>query len=189
MEWLYVVAGLLVGSAITWILVVLFYRKGLSKRQKKMQEDILKAESESDKIVGEAQKAAENRKRELLLQAKEEITKAKVELERDVRDRKAELAKERHRIEQKEEVLDKKLDIIDQKESALETRVSDVLAMEERARELEKQKVFELERISGLSVDDARHLVLEQARQEFSHEMAALLKNMEEKTSWWLSAE
>lgn len=182
MEWLYVVAGLLVGSAITWILVVFFYRKGFSTRQKKIQEDILKAESESDKIVGEAQKAAENRKRELLLQAKEEITKAKVELERDVRDRKAELAKERHRIEQKEEVLDKKLDIIDQKESALETRVSDVLAMEERARELEKQKVFELERISELSVDDARHLVLEQARQEFSHEMAALLKNMEEKT-------
>ena len=136
MEWLIGVAGLLVGSALTWISVVFFYSKGFSSRQKKMQEDILKAESESEKIVGEAQKAAENRKRELLLQAKEEITKAKVELERDVRDRKAELAKERHRFEQKEEVLDKKLDVIDQKESALETRVSDVLAMEERAREI-----------------------------------------------------
>lgn len=173
--------GLLVG-VIGIITVVVFYRKGFSARQKKLQEDIVKADSDAEKLVGEAQKTAESRKRELLLQAKEEITKAKVELERDVRERKAELAKERHRIEQKEETLDKKLENLEQKEDALDLRVSDVLAMEEHARDLERQKVFELERISNLTVEDARNLVLDQARLEYSHDMAALLKQMEEQT-------
>ena len=173
--------GLLVG-VIGIITVVIFYRKGFSARQKKLQEDIVKADSDAEKLVGEAQKTAESRKRELLLQAKEEITKAKVDLERDVRERKAELTKERHRIEQKEETLDKKLENLEQKEDALDLRVSDVLAMEEHARDLERQKVFELERISNLTVEDARNLVLDQARLEYSHDMAALLKQMEEQT-------
>ncbi len=181
-EWYWWVILLLATSALSVFLVSVYYRKGFSSRQLKLQEEILKTESNAEKLVGEAQRTAESRKRELLLQAKEEITKAKVELDRDIRERKSELAKERHRIEQKEETLDKKLDIIDQKETALEMRVSDILAMEEHARDLERQKVLELEKISGLAVDDARNLVLDQAKQEFSHDMAALLKQMEEKT-------
>lgn len=182
-DWLlFLIAGLLVGAAIAGVVVALFFRNGLSARQKKLQEDIVKAEADAEKLVGEAQKSAENRKRELLLQAKEEITKAKVELERDVRERKADLTKERHRIDQKEEALDKKIENLEQKEDALDSRVSDVLAMEERARDLEKQKVVELERISSLTVEDARNLVLEQARLEYSHDMAGLLKQMEDQT-------
>lgn len=181
-EWYWWVILLLATSALSVFLVSVYYRKGFSSRQLKLQEEILKTESNAEKLVGEAQRTAESRKRELLLQAKEEITKAKVELDRDIRERKSELAKERHRIEQKEETLDKKLDIIDQKETALEMRVSDILAMEEHARDLERQKVLELEKISGLAVDDARNLVLDQAKQEFSHDMAALLNQMEEKT-------
>ncbi len=181
-DWLYLTIGLVVGVLIGVGTAVFYFRKGFSARQKKLQEDIVKADSEAEKLVGEAQKTAENRKRELLLQAKEEITKAKVELERDVRERKAELAKERHRLEQKEETLDRKLENLESKEDALDLRVSDVLAMEEHARDLEKQKVSELERISNLTVEDARNLVLEQARLEYSHDMAALLKQMEEQT-------
>lgn len=177
-----IAAGLLVGLLIGIIAVVVYYRKGFSARQKKLQEDIVKADADAEKLVGEAQKTAESRKRELLLQAKEEITKAKVDLERDVRERKADLAKERHRIDQKEETLDKKLENLEQKEDALDLRVSDVLAMEEHARDLERQKVLELERISSLTVEDAKNLVLDQARLEYSHDMAALLKQMEEQT-------
>lgn len=181
-DWLALIAGLAAGLVIGGLAVVFYFRKGLSARQKKLQEDIVKAEADAEKLVGEAQKTAESRKRELLLQAKEEITKAKVELERDVRERKADLTKERHRLDQKEEVLDKKLETLEQKEDALESRVSDVLAMEEHARDLERQKVTELERISNLTVEDARNLVLEQARLEYSHDMATMLKQMEEQT-------
>jgi ribonuclease Y len=180
-EWYWFVILFLV-AVLSGFAVSIYYRKGFSSRQLKLQEEISKTEASAEKLVGEAQRTAESRKRELLLQAKEEITKAKVELDRDIRERKSELAKERHRIEQKEETLDKKLDIIDQKETALEMRVSDILAMEEHARDLERQKVLELEKISGLAVDDARNLVLDQAKQEFSHDMATLLKQMEEKT-------
>lgn len=181
-DWLWFVIAILAAIAIGVFVASIYYRKGFSSRQLKLQEEISKTEADAEKLVGEAQRTAESRKRELLLQAKEEITKAKVELDRDIRERKSELAKERHRIEQKEETLDKKLDIIDQKETALEMRVSDILAMEEHARDLERQKVLELEKISGLAVDDARNLVLDQAKQEFSHDMATLLKQMEEKT-------
>jgi len=177
-----IAAGLLVGVIIGITAAVFYFRKGFSARQKKLQEDIVKADSDAEKLVGEAQKTAESRKRELLLQAKEEITKAKVDLERDVRERKAELTKERHRIDLKEEALDKKLENLEQKEDALDLRVSDVLSMEEHARDLERQKVVELERISSLTVEDARNLVLDQARLEYSHDMAALLKQMEEQT-------
>jgi len=181
-KWFIGIAGLIVGLVLGIAAAVFYFRKGLSARQKKLQEDIVKADADAEKLVGEAQKTAESRKRELLLQAKEEITKAKVELERDVRERKSELAKERHRIDLKEETLDKKLENLEQKEDALELRVSDVLASEEHARDLERQKVLELERISSLTVEDAKNLVLEQARLEYSHDMAALLKQMEEQT-------
>jgi len=181
-KWFVGIAALIVGLLIGVIIAVFYYRKGFSVRQKKLQEDIVKADSEAEKLVGEAQKTAEGRKRELLLQAKEEITKAKVELERDLRERKAEIAKERHRLDQKEETLEKKIENLELKEDALDLRVSDVLAMEENARDLEKQKVLELERISGLTVEDARNLVLAQARMEYSHDMATLLKQMEDQT-------
>ena len=181
-EWYYLLIVALVCLILGALGSVLYYRLGFSNRQKKLKEEISASELEAEKLIGEAQKTAESRKRELLLLAKEEISKAKIELDRDDREKKSELAKERHRIEQKEETLDRKLDTIEQKETALDMRGSDVVAMEESARDLERKKVLELERISGLTVDDARTLVLDQARQEFSHDMAALLKQMEEKT-------
>jgi len=131
-------------------------------------------------MASEAQKTGENRKRELLLQAKEEIHKTRLEFEKDVREKKTELQRERNRIDQKEETLEKKLENLEQKEEALEGRVSDVLALEENARELERQKVIELERISGLTVEDAKTLVLDEARLEYRHDMAVMLRQMEE---------
>jgi len=177
-----IIAALLVGALIGIVAAMFYYRRGFSSRQKKLQDDIAKADVDAEKLIGEAQKTAESRKRELLLQAKEEITKTKVELEKDVRERKSELARERNRLDQKEETLDRKIDSLEQKESALELRVSDVLAMEEKAKDLERQKVLELEKISGLSVVDARNLVLDAAKQEYSHDMAQMLKQMEDQT-------
>ncbi len=180
--WYIPLAFLLLGALLGVGAAVIYYRKGISASQKKLKDDVSKAEVDAEKLLGEAQKTAESRKRELLLQAKEEITKAKVALDRDVREKRTELSKERNRIEQKEEALERKLDDLEQKESALDSRVSDVLAMEENARQLERQKVFELERISGLTVEDARNLVLDQAKIEYSHDMATLLKQMTEQT-------
>jgi ribonucrease Y len=179
-EWLDVIVGLAIGVLVAVIATVAYYQLGFSRKIKAIRSTTDQAEAEAEKLIGEAQKSGENRKRELLLQAKEEIHKTRLELEKDVRERKTELQRERNRIEQKEEALDRKLEILEQKEDALETRVSDVLAMEEKARELERQKVIELERISSLSVEDARSLVLEEARQAYQHDMAVMLRQMEE---------
>ncbi len=161
-------------------LTIVFYRLGYSKRAQEIEASLEKAETDAANTIGEAQKTAENRKRELLLQAKEEIHKARIEFEKDVRDKKSELQRERNRLEQKEEAHERKIETFEQKEEALESRVSDVLALEERARELEKQKVIELERISSLTVEDAKNLVLDEARETYRHDMAIMLRQMEE---------
>ena len=177
---LLIVIAFVIGALISVGFSVLYYRKGMSAKQQKLEADVAKAEEDAERVIGEAQKNAESRKRELLLQAKEEITNAKLDLEKDVRERKSEIARERNRLEQKEESLNRKIEAMEQKESALESRVSDVMAMEEKAKELERQKVIELEKVSGLSVSDARNLVLDAAQREYSHDMAVMLKQMEE---------
>ena len=173
---------LLVGMLLGGFAVIFYYRKDFSKKKKDLQDDIEKTGAEAEKLVAEAQKTAENRKRELLLQVKEEVTKAKVELEKDVRERRADLAKERNRLEQKEETLDKKITTLEDRETALDERTDQIKEKEDRVQELERDKISELERISSLSVEEARTLVLDQARAEYSHDMAAILKQMEDQT-------
>ncbi|MBO7452632.1 MAG: ribonuclease Y [Clostridiales bacterium] len=182
MEWLFALLGFILGILLGIFGTVIYFKRGLSSQQKQLQDDIQKAEAENAKLLGEAQKNAESRKRDLLLQAKEEISKARVELERDVRERKQELAKERNRLDQKEETLDKKLSHIEIKESEIENIKKDITAAEQRTREIEAKKAVELEKISGLSIAEAKSLVLEAAEREYSHDMATMLKQMEEKT-------
>lgn len=177
-----VVIGLVIGLVIGIAVITAFYQFGFSKKKKSIDEARDNAETEAQKALADAQKTGENRKRELLLQAKEEIHKSRLELEKDIKEKKSELQRDRNRLDQKEENLDRKIEVLDQKEQALESRVSDVLAMEEKAREIERQKIFELEKISGLTVEDARDFVLDEARQEFSHDMALMLRQMEEET-------
>ena len=182
-DWLlYFLVGLILGLIASAVGTVAYYRLGFSKKIKSMQAASAQAEAEAGKLIGEAQKTGESRKRELLLQAKEEIHKSRLELEKDVREKKTELQRERNRLEQKEEALERKLEVLEQKEEALDNRVSDVLATEERAREIERQKVIELERISNLSVEDAKNQVLDEARMEYRHDMAIMLRQMEEAT-------
>lgn len=180
-DWLLIlIIGLVVGGGIAAALTITFYQKGFSQKSIALKSAAEQAESEATKLLGEAQKAGENRKRELLLQAKEEIHKTRLEFEKDVREKKTELQRERSRLDQKEESLDRKIETLEQKEEALDNRVSDVLALEEKAREIERQKIIELERISSLTVDEARTLVLDEARQTYRHDMAVMLRQMEE---------
>jgi ribonuclease Y len=179
-HWLELIIGLVIGLVIAAAVTIVYFRAGFSKKSKELLAEQEKAEQSAADMVAEAQKTGENRKRELLLQAKEEIHKTRLEFEKDVREKKSELQRERNRLDQKEESLEKKLEALDQKEEALEARVSDVLALEENARELERQKVIELERISSLTVEDARNLVLDEARVEYRHDMAVMLRQMEE---------
>lgn len=182
-DWLlYFLVGLILGLIAAAVGTVAYYRLGFSKKIKSLQVASAQAEADAGKLIGEAQKTGESRKRELLLQAKEEIHKTRLDLEKDMREKKTELQRERNRLEQKEEGLERKLEVLEQKEEALDNRVSDVLATEEKAKALERQKVIELERISNLSVEDAKNQVLDEARIEYRHDMAIMLRQMEEAT-------
>jgi len=183
MPWfIYLIIGLVLGILIGFIGVHMYYKLGLSAKQKQLAEDSEKAKAEAEKIEAEAQKDAENRKRELLLQAKEEISKARVELEHDVREKRQELARERNKLEQKEDNVEKQLQIAESKRAMYEEKLQEAQRNVERTKELEARKEHELENISGLSIVEAKNLVLDAAEKEYSHDMAVMLRQMEEKT-------
>ncbi len=183
MQWLlFVIIGLVLGILIGSIGMHIFYKQGLSAKQKQLVEDSEKAKAEAERIEAEAQKDAENRKRELLLQAKEEISKARVELEHDVREKRQELARERNKLEQKEDNVEKQLQIAESKRAMYESKLEEAQRNVERTKELEARKEHELENISGLSIAEAKNLVLDAAEKEYSHDMAVMLRQMEEKT-------
>ncbi len=168
--------GLFLGA----LAAVLFYRLGFSRRKQELGKEIERQELEAQMILGEAQKSSEQRKRELLLQAKEEIHKARLNLETEARDRKQELQRERNRLEQKESSLDRKLEQQEQREAELESRLEEVQKRQEALRELEDEKRQEIERISGLSMDEARQQVLETAERSYRHDKALMLKQMQD---------
>ncbi len=183
MQWLIcLIIGLVLGIFIGFIGVHIYYKSGLSAQQKQLAEDSVKAKAEAERIEAEAQKDAENRKRELLLQAKEEISKARVELERDAREKRQELARERNKLEQKEDNVEKLLQSAENKRAMYEAKLEEATRHVERQKELVAKREQELETISGLSISEAKSLVLEAAEKEYSHDMAVMLRQMEEKT-------
>lgn len=172
--------GLVIGLAVGVIAVLVYYTKGFSKKQKAIQDADKKSHEDAELLLANAEKNGESRKRELLLQAKEEIHKARVELERDVRERQSELGRERNRIDQKESNLDRKLEQVSQQQSNLDKSQNLLDEKIRRAEEIEEQKVIELEQISGLSVSEARELVLQSAEQTYRHDLAVLFSQIEE---------
>ncbi|SCW27599.1 ribonucrease Y [Ruminococcaceae bacterium YRB3002] len=184
-KWLFMIIGLVVGLILGGICVLVlrsYYKKGLSAEQKKLKEDLAKSLADSEKIIANAQKEGESNKRELLLQAKEEISKARYELENEAREKRQEIAKERNRLEQKEENIERIQASVEKKQQEIEAKQIKINELEMKAREIEARKQSELEKVSGLSISDARALVLEAAEREYSHDLAAMLKQMEEKT-------
>ena len=172
------VVGLILGIAITAV----YFKSGISGEQKRLAEDIAKSKEESNVLLANAQKEAENNKRDLLLQAKEEVSRVRSELEREAREKKQELAKERNKLEQKEENINRIEANCERKQEEIERRQQNVAELEARARDYEQRKKTELEKVSGLTVADARSLVLDEAKREYTHDMALMLKQMEEKT-------
>lgn len=172
------VVGLILGIVCS----ALYFVSGVSKKQKKLAEDIAKSKEDLDMQTANARKEAENNKRDLLLQAKEEVSRVRSELEREAKDIKQDLAKERNRLEQREENIARMEAGCEKKQEEIEKKQQNVAELEARAKDYESRKKAELESVSGLTVAEARSLVLEEAKREYTHDMAVMLKQMEEKT-------
>lgn len=128
----------------------------------------------------DAEKAAESKKKEALLEAKEEIHKLRSELERETKERRFELQRLERRLMQKEENLDRKIDSLEKKEEILSRKESDLDKSQEKVNELYAKQQVELERLSGLTSEEARELLLATVEDEIKHETAMLIKDLEQ---------
>ena len=154
----------------------MIYRKKVAERE------ISSAEDEARRIINEAIKGGENKKREMLVEAKEEIHKNRTEYEREVRERRADLQKQERRLQQKEESLDKKTDAFERKEEELRKRQASVLATQEEVSLIKKSQLEMLEKISGLTQDEAKHQILSSLENECRHDAALKIKEIEAET-------
>jgi len=137
------------------------------------------AEAEATRVVDEASKEAEAKKKEILLEAKDEIHRNRQDAEKDMRERRRELDRIERRILQKEEVLDKKTDNIEKKEQALQDKEKEIEKTGQDLQLVLTQQLKELERLSGLSSDDAKELLLSNVEQQIRRETASLIKSVE----------
>ena len=149
------------------------YQKNVAAKQVGSAEDKARA------IIDEALKSAEETKREKLLEVKEESLKARNDLEKEIRDRRNEIQKSERRIQQKEETIDKRSDQIERKEQSLHAREESLNKKSKEVERLNEQRVQELERISGLTSDQAKEQLLSAMEDEIKHETAMMIKNLE----------
>ena len=137
------------------------------------------AEEKAREIIDEALKTAENKKRESLLEVKEESIRTKNELDKEIKERRAEAQRYERRVQQKEENIDKKADAIEKREASLAAREETLGRMKEEVSKLNEQRVQELERISGLTSEQAKDYLLKIVEDEVKHESAVMIKEME----------
>lgn len=168
-----------IGIVSVFIASSIMFRRGIEHRKQKAEAEIGSAEQEAKRIVSEAQRVGEGKKREILLEAKEEVHRSRVELEREIKDRRNEIQRQERRLVQKEETLDKKVETLEQKEEILNKKTKDAQALQEKIAELQKRQLEELERISGLTVDEAKEYLLRNIENEVKHEAALLIKDIE----------
>lgn len=157
------------------------FRFGIKYRKKVAEAEIGSAEQESKRILGEAQKAAENKKREILLEAKEEIHRSRIELDKEIKERRNEIQRFERRLVQKEETLDRKLEAFEQKDELLNKKIKEIKEQQVKTLEIQEKQLKELERISGLTTDEAKDFLLKSVESEVRHEMAILVKDLETK--------
>lgn len=152
---------------------------GFSIRKTIAEKKIGNAEELAKKIVEDANKEAETNKKEILLEAKEEAHRIRLENERENRERRLEIQRQEKRLMQKEESLDKKADALEKKEEALIIKERELEEKENHINELYEQQVKELERLSGLTCEEAKEILLNDVKKEVDYEAAILIREME----------
>jgi len=163
-----IIVGIAVGTGVGYLL-----RKSLAEAK------IKSAEHEAEKIIQEAQEKGKSLKKEKVLEAKEEIFKMKNESDREAKERRSEVQRLERRILQKEENLDKKISQIEMKEEDLKRQEQEIVQTREKIDDLSLQQVALLEKISGVSTEEAKDILLQKVKDEIQHEIAQMIKDVE----------
>ncbi len=161
------------------IAVPVTYAATVSYRRKVAEAKVGNAEEKAREIIDEAVKTAEAKKREALLEVKEESIRTRNELEKETKERRAEVQRMERRVLSKEESLDKKLDAIEKREASYTAKEEDLKRKKAEIEKLHDQSVQELERISGLTSDQAKEYLLKTVEDEVKYDTAKLIKELE----------
>ena len=164
---------------IAVVVAVISFYLGYSYRKKVSEKEISSAEEEARRIVNEAIKSSESKKREALLEAKEEILQSRAEYEKEEKSRRADLQKQERRLQQKEENLDRKTENIERKEEALNQKHADADSEMEEIKVIKRSQTEMLERISGFTAEEAKNYLIAQVESEVTHEAALKIKEIE----------
>ena len=168
--------------AIFLITAVIFTFVGFTIRKKIAESKLRSAENEANQIIERAKIEAENNKKEEIFKAKEEILSARQDLEDEIRERRGEVQQQEKRLIQKEENLERKLEMIDQKERNLLQKEDDLKAKNQKIDEITNKQMEELQRISGLSSEEAKKQLLSELEKTMTAEKAAVIRDIESKT-------
>ena len=153
---------------------------GVGYRKKFAEREIGSAEQEATRLINEAIRSGESRKKEMLLEAKDEIHKSRTEYEKEVKERRAELTKQERRLQQKEETLDKKAENFERKEEEMAAKLAEVARAKEEAEAVRRQHIATLEKLSGLTQEQAKQHLLQSVAEEVRHETAMKIKEIEQ---------
>ncbi len=156
------------------------FGSGIGYRKKFAEREIGSAEQEATRLINEAIRSGESRKKEMLLEAKDEIHKSRTEHEKEVKERRAELTKQERRLQQKEETLDKKTEAFEKKEEDFARRMAEVAEIKQEAEAVRRQHIATLEKLSGLSQEQAKATLLAAVEEEIRHDTAMKIKEIEQ---------
>lgn len=169
MNILWIFVGLVLGLGLGYLLFDFISRRKLGK-----------AKETAEKIVQEAIKEAEAKKKEALVEAKDEAFRLKSEVEREVRERRAEIQRLEKRVLQKESILDRRLENLERRERNINAREQEINQLRESLLKQIEAERKELERISGITQDQAKEILLKKTEEEYQHELAKRMKELED---------
>ncbi len=153
---------------------------GVTYRKKVAEREIGSAEAEATRIINEAIRGGESKKKEMLIEAKDEIHRSRTEHEKEMKERRAEISKQERRLEQKEATLDKKTEAFEKKEEELAKKMQKVAETQAEADLAKQQQMKVLENISGLTQEQAKNYLLQSVEDEVRHETAMKIKEIEQ---------
>ena len=169
-----VVITLIVTAVLTYFITTAYHKNVANAK-------IGNAEDRAREIIDEAVKTAETKKREAMLEAKEESIRVKNDLDKEVKERRAEVQRSERRVVQKEENLDKKLESIERREAGFAAKEEEINKQKAQIAKLNEERLQELERISGLTSEQAKEYLLKTVEEDVKLDTAKLIKEMENK--------
>lgn len=170
---------IVIAVALALIVGIISHFATVSSLRKNAESKIGNAEAKAREIIDDAVKTAETKKKEALLEVKEESIKTKNDLEKETKERRAELQRYEKRVLAKEEAVEKRSDALEHRESKLSSKEEQLRQRETRVEELSQKRVQELERISGLTSEQAKEYLLKTVEEDVKHDTAKMIRELE----------